>query len=332
MLPMQRRCLLRAGLQTILTAAGLTSRGNAAPSARPVFFQRGLSFTAEGPDGYGNPENAARYFDEFRRRGVNSIALVPYGFSPPGTTRIRFNMGMERSDDVAKLVALAHQKGLKVMWKPQLWVPRGFPGDLEFERPADRAEWFAEYGRFLHHHAGYAQRSGADILCVGLEFVKLSRYTAEWRKLIAETRTAYKGLLTYGASQGTEFERVEFWDALDFIGLSEYYPLPDSLDTSEVVKKIENVHKRWGKPVVFVETGFSAVKNAQRAPWDDSAAPASPETQARCYEAILKAFYRKPWFAGMYWWKVGTNGNAGAHSPWGLPAMDVVERWYKSAR
>jgi hypothetical protein len=219
-----------------------------------------------------------------------------------------------------------------VMWKPQLWVPRGFPGDLQFELPAERAEWFAEYGRFLHHHAEYAQRSGADVLCIGLEFVHLSRYTAEWRKLIAGARATFKGLLTYGAAQGEEFEGVAFWDALDFIGLSEYYPLPDSLDTTQVVRRVEAVQKRWGKPIVFVEAGYSAVRNAQRAPWDDTATEASPETQARCYEALLKAFYRKPWFAGVYWWKVGTNGRASPHSPWGLPAMDVVERWYKSGR
>jgi hypothetical protein len=320
---MQRRSFLYAGIPFVVAVAALASKGLAAPGARRVFFQRGLSFTAEGPDGYGNAEAAARYFDEFRAKGVNSIALVPYGFSPRGSTSIRFNMGMERSEDVAKLVALAHQKGLKVMWKPQLWVPRGFPGDLQFALPGERAEWFAAYRRFLRHHAEYAQRSGADVLCIGLEFVHLSRYTAEWRKLIGEARATFKGLLTYGAAQGEEFESVAFWDALDFIGLSEYYPLPDSLDTTQVVQRVETVQKRWGKPVV---------KNAQRAPWDDTATEVSPETQARCYEAILKAFYRKPWFAGVYWWKVGTNGRASSHSPWGLPAMDVVERWYRSGR
>ena len=329
---LRRRYLLHSGAVFSLGVAALALGDHAAPSTPRVFFQRGLSFTAEGPDGYGNAESAARYFDEFRAKGVNSIALVPYGFSPPGATHIRFNMGWERSEDVAKLVAVAHQKGLKVMWKPQLWVPRGFPGDLEFTRPADRSDWFTEYGRFLHHHAEYAQRSGADILCIGVEFAKLSRYTAQWRKLIAETRATFKGLLTYGAAQGQDFEGVAFWDALDFIGLSEYYPLPDNLDTAQVVQRIEAVQKRWGKSVVFVESGFSAVKNAQRAPWDDSAMEPSPETQARCYDAIFKAFYRKPWFAGMYWWKVGTNGRASPHSPWGLPAMDVVERWYKSGR
>ena len=172
---------------------------------------------------------------------------------------------MERSEDVAKLVALAHQKGLKVMWKPQLWVPRGYPGDLHFERPAERAEWFAEYGHFLRHHAEYAQRSGADVLCIGVELSKLSRYTAEWRKLIAGTRAVFKGLLTYGAAQGEDFEGVAFWDDLDFIGLSEYYPLPDNLDTTQVVRRIEAVQRRWSKPVVFVEAGFAAARGTPSA-------------------------------------------------------------------
>ena len=59
----------------------------------------------------------------------------------------------------------------------------------------------------------------------------------------------------------------------------------------------------------------------------------APEDQARCYEALYRAFYRKSWFQGMYWWKVGTNrfggSSDGSHTPWGKPAMDVVARWYK---
>jgi len=51
------------------------------------------------------------------------------------------------------------------------------------------------------------------------------------------------------------------------------------------------------------------------------------------YQAIFRAFYNKPWFEGMYWWKVGTNGFGGSGdtslTPWGKPAMEVVKRWYE---
>ena len=54
--------------------------------------------------------------------------------------------------------------------------------------------------------------------------------------------------------------------------------------------------------------------------------------QASCYEAICRAFYQKPWFEGMYWWKIGTDGEGGpadaSLTPWGKPAMEVLSRWY----
>ena len=58
----------------------------------------------------------------------------------------------------------------------------------------------------------------------------------------------------------------------------------------------------------------------------------SPEMQARCYEAVFEGFHDKPWLEGMFWWKVGSAGSAGrgggTHSPWGLPAMEVLKTWY----
>jgi hypothetical protein len=50
------------------------------------------------------------------------------------------------------------------------------------------------------------------------------------------------------------------------------------------------------------------------------------------YSAVccqIPTFYTKPWFQGMYWWKVGTDGfggpEDGSNTPWGKTAMDVVK-------
>jgi hypothetical protein len=52
-------------------------------------------------------------------------------------------------------------------------------------------------------------------------------------------------------------------------------------------------------------------------------------------EALLRAFYHKPYFQGGCWWAVRTNGQGGpqdgSHSPWGKPAMDVLARWYSQS-
>ena len=143
----------------------------------------------------------------------------------------------------------------------------------------------------------------------------------------------YPGPLVYAANAGEEFENLRFWDALDYIGLDNYNSLPDDLNASAIVDKIEAVHRRYQRPVIFTEVGFSSLEAPHRQPWDETPRRLSTEEQARCYEAVFQAFYRKPWFQGMYWWKVGSNGYGGSqdgtHTPWGKPAMDVVSRWYR---
>jgi len=76
------------------------------------------------------------------------------------------------------------------------------------------------------------------------------------------------------------------------------------------------------------------VPGANRHPWEDgNPGEGDPQLQARRYEAIFRAFYNQPWFEGMYWWKIGSNGFGGpgdtSLTPWGKPAMDVVKKWYE---
>lgn len=296
-----------------------------------LFFQRGVNFTAEGPTGY-SPRESAAMLDHLARNGVNAIALVPYGFVPAGQPFVRFGNAWERDEDIQALMGLAHQRGMKVMLKPQVWTHRGWPAEIHFDGEDERRRWFASYRLFLEHYATVASRGHADLFCVGTEFSGMSPYEAEWRKLILRARELYPGPLVYAAVQGPEFESIAFWDALDYIGLNNYYPLPDSLDLRAVVQKVEVVQARFQRPVIFTEAGFASLKAPHRAPWDESPRELSVDEQAQCYEAVLKAFYDKPWFSGVYWWKVGTNGfggpEDGSHTPWGKPAMEVVARWY----
>lgn len=324
----------RAATKLPDAVAGATPRVSQSTSVAPasvLSFQRGVNYTAEYPDIYGSKE-ADRHLLELRKYGVNAIALVPYGFAAQNTPRIRFNLGWEKDGGVEQIAAVAHRAGMKVLLKPQLYVRGGYPGSLEYSSAEDRNRWFAEYRVFLEHYALLATRIHADLFCVGVELDKLSRYTDEWRGLIAFVRKHYPGPLVYAANFGDEFEHVQFWDALDYIGMDEYYSLPDDLSTDGLVAKVEAVHNRYGRPVIFTEVGFPSVEHGNRDPWDERPRKLSPKLQAQCYEEIFRAFYAKPWFQGMYWWKLGTNGFGGnqdpSHTPWGKPAMEVVRRWY----
>lgn len=317
-----------AALKTSLASIPRVQLGSNYPK---LFFQKGVNFTAEGPVGY-SPDPSSSMLDALGKYGVNAIALVPYGFAR-GTEVSPGYGGMERAELIEAVAALAHLRGMKVLLKPQIWVGGGgYPGNIQFRSAEDRTRWFQQYQRFLENSAALAARIHADLFCVGVEFVQLSHYEDEWRKLIARVRQLYPGPLVYAATQGPEFEGIRFWDALDYIGLNNYYPLPDDLSMDSIVRKIEEVQRRYQRPVIFTEAGFSSLVAPHKAPWDETVRTLSPYEQALCYEAVLRAFYKRPWFQGVYWWKVGTNGfggpSDGSHTPWGKPAMDVVGKWY----
>jgi Glycoside Hydrolase Family 113 len=314
----------------------------ALPPAAPyekIFFQKGVSVSAEGWGGY-ESESGRRMLEALRRDGVNAVALVPYGFEARGRAEVRLNSGAgswESDEGLEEMSRVAHALGMKVMLKPGVWVGEGgYAGDIEITSPAEHARWFESYTHFVEHYATLAKQIHADLFCVGGEFVKLTPDEAGWRKVIARARELYPGPLVYAANFGDEFETVKFWDALDYIGLQDYYPLPDDLATGDVVRKVEAVQRKFHRPVIFTEVGFASGEHANRTPWEDGHGKPVLELQARCYRAVFEAFYDKPWFEGMYWWKIGTDGFGGPDdtslTPWGKPGMEVVKQWYSRAR
>lgn len=298
-----------------------------------IFFQKGVNFTSEGWAHYGT-DASVKTLRAVHAKGVDSIALVPYGGGRAHEPGIRYgNPGMEPDEGIAILTGVAHQLGMKVMLKPQLWVyPGGYPGVIRMPDAATTRQWFEQYKGFAEYYARLAERLHIDLYCVGTEFVHMSKHADDWRGIVAKVREIYDGPLVYAATQGEEFENVAFWDALDYIGLNNYYPLPDDFSTGDILRKVEAVQKKYNKPVILTEAGYVSMEWPNRAPWDETPRALSLEHQARGYEAIFKAFWDKPWFAGVYWWRVGSNGEGGPedgrHTPWGKPAMDVVSRYY----
>ena len=201
------------------------------------------------------------------------------------------------------------------MLKPHLEMghPRsgGWHGDIEMRDEAGWRAWFANYEAWLLDHARRAQAAGVDAFCVGREIDRtVLRREGDWRRLIAQVRSVYKGPLTYSAHHDT-FDALGFWDALDFVGVAAYFPLsrdadpaPAALDAgwSAALTRLEAVAKRTGRPVLLTEVGYPAVGGAAREPWSETRGPADPWLQARCYEAALRAAAGRPWLQGSYFW------------------------------
>ena len=304
------------------------------PPVEPGFYYKGVNFTSEWPEPYGT-KSAARILSELPSYGVNAVALVPYASQRPEDPELAFPLRMERDELIFATAKMAHAEGLRVLLKPQIWV-RGeglYPGDLRYDDAPARARWFDSYARFIEHYAKLATRIDADVFCVGVELVQLTPYESDWRRIIAIARRHYAGKLVYAANFGIEFESVELWDALDYIGLDNYYPLPEDRSVTDIASRIEAVHRKFGKPILFTEAGFSTYELSHRAPWEDRpGGRLSPEAQARNVEALLRGFQRHGWLQGIFWWKVGTSPGGGpddgSHILWNKPAMDVIGKWF----
>ena len=130
------------------------------------------------------------------------------------------------------------------------------------------------------------------------------------RQVIGRIRREFTGPLVYSANFDS-WEKVGFWDALDFIGVSAYFPLSDTDDPSleeleagwsQALAPLEVASKRWGRPVLLTEAGFPSIASAARAPWREEKTPAQVWLQSRCYEATLRALASRPWIEGSFFW------------------------------
>jgi hypothetical protein len=187
----------------------------------------------------------------------------------------------------------------------------------------------------------------ADLFCIGTELVETTlQHPSQWRNIIAKIREVYSGPIVYAANWGKEFEEITFWDALDYIGLDNYYPVRESpQDGVDVIragfagqkKKLSTIANRWQKPILFTEIGYMANEGAGMGSQESDFTKYDEKAQAECYKAALETYWNEPWFAGMYWWKWFSNPddqgrNADEHSPHGRLAGKIISEQYAKPR
>jgi hypothetical protein len=245
--------------------------------------------------------------------------------------------------NLARAIRSARAAGLKVLVRPYIDPSDGsLRGAIS---PDSLTRWFDSYTAFLLRYADLAQRNGATGFVVGTEMVSMSPHAAQWRALVAKVRARFKGFVTYQANWD-EAERVRWWDALDAVSISAYYPVASA--PGESVPQLEHgwrrwldavqaIHKQSGRPVMFGEIGYRTVTTAAVAPWSIDPAPFSATAQRNAYEAALRVWFRVPWFAGLHWWYMPPQrallaGKLGAdHAPRSA-ALRVISRWYRERR
>jgi hypothetical protein len=327
---------------TVLAVVFLAFSSLAPAVTAPAERMRGVCWEGAGRIGATN-------LAPLRDLGVDWISQTPFGWAPSVTsTEIRFGskggLWGETDDGLVQTAAWAHALGIKTLLKPHLWVRHGeWPGDIAMGTDDSWKEWFASYEAFILHYARLAEANGFEGLAIGTEMGKTTPRTADWKRIVARVREVYHGKLTYCANWNEEAERLDFWDDLDFIGVQAYYPLatvnrPSKKDIeaawAPVVKRLEALAKRTGKPLVFTEVGYKSHEGSLKEPWRwETDGAVDFDLQREAYTAMFETFWRKPWFGGSFVWKWHPSQRAFGRddrdfTPQGKPALSVIKAYY----
>lgn len=332
-----------------------------APQEPPValeHFYKGVSWVGGR---WQMPENALA---EARELGIEWLALTPFGWMENHTTpSVRLNrrgrFWGETDQGLRTTARKARELGFRLMLKPHLWLTRpvddGWVGTIGFDTEAEWRQWEADYRTFILHYAELAQAEEVDILCIATELSSPVRTRPHfWKSLIREIRTVYTGKLTYAANWYRDYDVVELWPDLDYIGVNAYFPLTDRTgpSVSEImtgwkphIERIGRLSAAHGKPVLFTEVGYKNAPGTTIRPWEwpprrrrsgdprQATHRTDQEEQVNAYEALFRSIGQLPWFRGLFIWKwypdpSRITADRVEFSPQNKAAERVLKRWY----
>ncbi|WP_123041172.1 glycoside hydrolase family 113 [Cohnella candidum] len=302
----------------------------------------GMTWGWTGVRGTWGGSEADFSLQQMKELGVNWVALaLAAEQATPQSTEIPFREAPTVTDEETRwAIRRSKELGLKVCLKPVVNVANGtWRAHIAFfqqEVPGEPswAQWFKSYGEFILHYAKIAEEEGCEMFCVGCEMVQADSREAEWRALIAQVRQVYKGVITYNCDKYQE-ERVTWWDAVDVISSSGYYPTGQ---WEQQLDRIEAAVKRWNKPFFFMETGCPSRTGSSGKPNDWSwGGSANEEEQASWYEEMFAACSKREWMQGYVLWdwpaKLYAKEDAASNDDYcmyGKKAEETVRKFYQS--
>jgi len=278
---------------------------------------------------------------------ANSIAIIPYGFSRPGSSKVVFNSPSqwwgEREEGTEILIDYAQAANLKVCLKPQVYIHGSWVGDFDAKSEEGWIEWENSYKSYIMTFAKIAAEKEVEIFCIGTEYkIAVQKREEFWRQLIRDVREIYKGELTYAANWDN-YNAVNLWDELDHIGVDSYFPL-----SSEPNESVDNLVELWypikvqlgrissqyDKPILFTEYGFM---DHIQAPWrnwelenDRKDSNRSERAQLNAFTAFYNVFWEEPWVSGGFIWKWYAERipKRVDYTPQGKKATRIIKEFY----
>lgn len=302
---------------------------------------KGITFAPFAHKGVLSKKDAFKSLDAIKERtAANFIMLVPCGLQETAQSDIiRYDTEATMSDtELITIIRYAKKLGFNVGLKPTIncknGVYRAYVSFFDNEVPNEPCwrNWFNSYTEFQMHYAEIAKAENVDMFVCGSEMVMAESREDDWRRLIKQLRRVYSGILTYNTDKYQE-DHVTWWDALDCISSSGYYPI-DAWEKE--LDRIEAIVKKHDMPFVFAETGCMSSSGSSTLPHDWSIRSATNvKEQERWYEAMFFAVKKRPWIAGevLWCWSATPYALKKAAVDWGYdimgkPAENVVNRYF----
>ncbi|MHB8128147.1 MAG: glycoside hydrolase family 113 [Mobilitalea sp.] len=240
--------------------------------------------------------------------------------------------------ELTEMIEYAQSIGLRVAIKPTVncedrtW--RAFINFFDHDVHCEPkwSNWFRSYTAFQIHFAEIAQKTGCEMFIAGCEMVMTQRREVEWRKLIADIKSVFTGLVSYNTDKYQE-EHVAWWDCVDVISSSGYYPITD---WDSELDRIEVVVKKFNKPFFFAETGCMSATGSSKVPNDWSCAGnVNLEEQAEWYRVMFEKSSKRDWMNGYGLWDwswhqyhVGDADKNRGYDIFGKPSEVVVKDYF----
>lgn len=242
-------------------------------------------------------------------------------------------------EELLAMIDYAKSLGLRVILKPTVnckdgtWRAHINFFDVDVPCEPKWSDWFKSYTDYQRHYARIAEATDCEMMIVGCEMVQTERRADEWRQLIREVKEVYHGLVSYNTDKYQE-NHVPFWDAVDVLSSSGYYPVGT---WEKELDRIETVVKKYNKPFFFAEAGCPSRTGSSRIPNDwNHVGEVDLEEQATFYREMFEAAGKRDFVLGFGLWDwntlLHTREEAQVDTGYGVygkPAEGVIYDYYK---
>lgn len=247
---------------------------------------------------------------------------------------------MPADDELTDMINYAKEIGLRVILKPLVncrnGVWRAHINFFDIDVPCEPKwkNWFASYTEYQLHYAEIADKTNCEMLIIGCEMVQAQRKSDFWRELIKKVRAKYSGLISYNTDKYQE-GNVDWWDAVDVISSSGYYPIND---WDNQLSRIKTAIKPYNKPFFFAESGCPSRTGSSLVPNDWTLRGAvNLKEQEEYYKVMFERLKSETWIEGFGLWDWSSHlydekdaENDDGYAVYGKPSCKVIYDFYTS--